>query len=75
MKELLEFLIKGIVPGEDVSIEEEIEGDNHLFSIKVSPESTGLLIGKAGKTIKAIRNIVKVRATLEKAGVSINIKN
>lgn len=75
MKKLLEFLIKGVVPDEDVSIEEEIEGESHFFSIKVPTDSVGLVIGKAGKTIKAIRNLVKVRATLEKKGVSIDIKN
>lgn len=75
MKELLEFLIKGIIPDKDISVEEKIEGESHFLSLKVPADSVGLVIGKAGKTIKAIRNIVKVKATLEKKGVSIEIKN
>ncbi|PIP57013.1 RNA-binding protein, partial [Candidatus Woesebacteria bacterium CG22_combo_CG10-13_8_21_14_all_45_10] len=39
--------------------------------LKVPPEDMGLVIGKGGTTIKAIRNLIRVRATLEKRGASV----
>jgi predicted RNA-binding protein YlqC (UPF0109 family) len=33
----------------------------------------GLIIGKRGKTIRTIRNLLRVRATLEKKGVSVAV--
>ncbi len=73
MRELLEFLLKGILGDDHYSIEEEKE-ENHLgFLISTKPENMGLIIGKKGKTIKAIRNLLRVRATLEKKGVSVSV--
>jgi predicted RNA-binding protein YlqC (UPF0109 family) len=73
MKELLEFIVKGILGEEGNEISQE-ENDNFVnLSVKVTPENTGLIIGRGGSTIKAIRNILRVRATLEKKGFSVNI--
>jgi len=55
------------------TVEEVSENDRVTLTIKVPAESTGLVIGKGGKTIKAIRNLIKVLATLEKKGVFIQI--
>lgn len=66
MKDLLEFLIKGIIPNEKFSIKDVENESGTDLTINVKPEIIGILIGKQGKTIKALRNIVRVRATLEK---------
>lgn len=71
MKQLLEFIIRGIIGNKDFEVKEVVEGDFVNLTIKADPEDTGLIIGKQGKTIKAIRNLVKIKATLEKKGVSI----
>jgi predicted RNA-binding protein YlqC (UPF0109 family) len=56
------------------SVEERTEDNDHINLVINAPqEIIGLIIGKGGKTIKAIRNLIKVRATLEKKGVSISI--
>lgn len=73
MKELLEYIIAGIIGKKDFSVTEEVEGDFVRLMVKVPTEDTGLVIGRGGATIKAIRNIIRVRATLEKKGVSVNI--
>jgi len=64
LKELLEYLVKGIVsePKKVKIIESaEEDGTTHL-SFSVSPEDMGLVIGKQGKTITAIRSLVKTAA-------------
>ncbi len=73
MKKLLEFIIKGILGKKDFTVTESVEGDFVNLGIKVPGEDTGLIIGKEGRTIKAIRNLLKVRATLERKGVSVSI--
>jgi predicted RNA-binding protein YlqC (UPF0109 family) len=77
MKDLLEFLLKGLL-GEgdkdgDFEVEEADQDGRVVFTIKTKPENIGLIIGKEGKMIKALRNILKVRATLEKKAVSLDV--
>ena len=73
MKDLLEFIVKSITGSDAVEVEEvETDGRTEL-TIYAEPEIIGIIIGKAGKTIKAIRNLLKVRAILEKKGVIINV--
>jgi len=74
VKKLLEFIIEGILGKKDFTVTEKTEGDFVNLAIKIPGQDTGLVIGKEGKTIKAIRNLLKVRATLERRGVSVSIE-
>lgn len=73
MNDLLEFIINGVVGKKNFEIEEKQEADRSDFEVKVDPSFFGLVIGKGGKTIRAIRNLLKVRAIIEKKGVSISV--
>ncbi len=74
MKDLLEYLLKGILGEEKFDISENEDAGRTNYLIKTAPENMGLIIGKGGKMIKSLRNILKVRATLEKKAVSLNIE-
>lgn len=74
MKELLNYIISSIVKEGKFEIEENIEENFSNFVVKVPQESMGLLIGKEGRVIKSIRNLLKVKATLEKRGVNISLQ-
>ena len=67
MKELLDFIIRSIL-GKDSKFEilEEDEGSIVKLTVKTSEEEGGMVIGKGGKVIKAIRNILRIKATLDK---------
>ncbi len=73
MKNLLEYLLKGILGEEKFEIIETEEEGRINYSIKTDPQNIGMLIGKGGHMIKSLRNVLKVRATLEKKAVSLNI--
>jgi predicted RNA-binding protein YlqC (UPF0109 family) len=74
MKELLEFILENILGKGGYYVTEEVDGDFVRLLIKVEPpENAGIVIGKGGATIKAIRSILRVKATLEKKGVSVNL--
>lgn len=74
MKKLLEYLVKGITGLKDIEVKEEVDGDFLSFTILTAPETAGLIIGKQGKTIKTIKNLLRVKATLDKKGVSISVE-
>jgi predicted RNA-binding protein YlqC (UPF0109 family) len=71
VKDLLTHIIEGILGKKNFEINEEVEGDFVRLMLKVPPEDTGLIIGRGGFTIKAIRNLIRVRATLEKKGATV----
>ncbi len=77
MEKLLEYLIVGITNSKDYSViktEDDSTPNNHInFEIKASPEIIGIIIGKEGKTVRAIRNLLRVKATLDKIAVSLSV--
>lgn len=75
MKDLLEFLLKGILGEEKFEINESQDMGRTLYSIKTEDKNKGLVIGKGGKMINALRNILKVRATLNKIAVNIQVED
>lgn len=74
MQDLLEFLIKGITGREDIEVASEENQGFLNYKILAPQEFVGVLVGKGGRTIKAIRNILKVRATLEKKAVGVSVE-
>lgn len=74
MEELLKFIISSILPEKNVAIsKEETEDDLITFYIKPNPEDAGILIGKGGKVIKSISQILKIKATLMKKRVILKV--
>jgi len=75
MRDLLEYIVKNITKDSYEISESSDPQTNHVnFTIRAPKEYMGVLIGKGGKTIAAIRNLLKVRATLEKTGVSVSVE-
>lgn len=73
MKDLLEYILKSISGSDDFSINEDSADGVIKFSVSVPKEMMGLVIGKEGKVVRSIRNLLKVRATLEKTLVNLEI--
>jgi len=74
MEELLKFIISSILPEKNVAIsKEETEDGLITFYIKPNPEDAGILIGKGGKIIKSISQILKIKATLMKKRVILKV--
>lgn len=75
MKKLLEFIVKSIVEKpEEAKINQSDEGEITLLKIKVHPEDKKVIIGKSGRTIKALRNLVRIKATKEKKRVNLELE-
>jgi len=73
MKQFLEYLVKSIVEKpKKVEIQEGKQEGFTEYSIKVDPEDIKIVIGKNGRTIRAIRALAKTKAI--KQGKRINVK-
>ncbi len=74
MKDTLTHIIKGIVDKpEGVEITEEENQGIVNFTVKVSVEDMGKVIGKEGKVIKAIRNVMRIPGVLQSKKIYITL--
>ena len=74
MKDLLIFLTKSIVDHpEEIVIEEKEEDGQINLSLQSNRYDIKMIIGKKGRTIKAIRELLKIRAIKEKKKFSFNL--
>ena len=73
MLNLTKYLVSNLVDHpESVLVTENIDESNtHLISITVNPVDMGKVIGKGGKIINAIRELVKVKAI--KQGLRVRV--
>ncbi|MBI4378303.1 MAG: KH domain-containing protein [Nitrospinae bacterium] len=64
MKELITYIAKALVDKpEEVSVQ-EVEGEKTtVLELKVAPEDLGKVIGKQGRTARAMRTILSATAT------------
>jgi hypothetical protein len=74
MKKALEYILLSIVENTDkVSIEEKEENGIINFTVKVAKEDMGKVIGKNGKVIRSIRNVLKIPAIKQNKKINITL--
>jgi len=75
MKDALTYIITSIVDNQnDVAISEETDEQGTIhFIIHVAKEDVGKIIGKDGKVIRAIRNVMKIPAIKQNKRIRIDI--
>ncbi len=74
MKELLEYIARELVEAPDAVEVSEVHDDRGvLLQLSVDPEDMGKVIGKGGRTARAIRQVVKAAAMREGIHVAVAI--
>jgi predicted RNA-binding protein YlqC (UPF0109 family) len=74
MRELLEFIAKELVEHPDaVEVSETHDDRGTLLSLRVDPEDMGKVIGKGGRTARAIRAVVKAAAIRDGVRAAVEI--
>lgn len=75
MKKLLEFIIKSIVDNpKDVKVSETKDQSGILLlNLKVNQDDMGKVIGREGNIIKAVRNILRIKAIKENIHFSLEL--
>lgn len=75
MKDLLIYILNNLVDNPDQIKVEETTDENGLVTLNatVAASDMGKVIGKGGKVINAIRQVVRIRAIKEGKRVTINV--
>lgn len=74
MKELLEFLARELVDEPDaVEVTETQDERGLLLQLRVAPEDMGKVIGRGGRTARAIRSVVRAAGTRSGVHASVEI--
>lgn len=74
-KDLVEYLINSLVEEKDkTSVTETVQDGRNIITVKVSSEDMGRIIGKEGRIIRAIREIVRAYAAKNKDKVVVDIE-
>jgi len=72
-QELLEYILKTLADHpEDVKVEKKVDEMGVLLNVKMNPSDMGIIIGKKGSTVRAIRTIL--RAVGLKSNARVNLK-
>ncbi len=73
MQDLLSYMLENIVEG-PVEITEENDNGFIIYKVSAPKDQVGMIIGKGGKTINALKNILKIRAIRDQVRVDIQIE-
>lgn len=74
MKDVLEFIARNLVDNPDAVEVTESAGDRGVvLSLRVDPEDMGKVIGRGGRTARAIRAVVKAAAIQSNTHVHVEI--
>jgi uncharacterized protein len=75
VRDLLEFIARELVDDPDaVQVEENEDARGVVLLLRVAPDDMGKVIGRGGRTARAIRTVVKaggLRAGVQHVAVSI----
>ncbi len=74
MKELVEYIAKLLVDNpDDVSVAEALVGRTTIVELTVSPDDLGQVIGRQGRTARALRTVLAAAATRENGKAVLEI--
>ncbi len=75
MEDLLEYLAQALVDDPDaVSVESFTEDDGTIvLELQVAADDTGKVIGRGGRTISALRTVIKAASVKENKRVLVDV--
>ena len=74
MKDVLSYILNAIVEKpEGIEIKEEDQEDGINYIVTVAKEDMGKVIGKNGKVIKAIRNVMRIPGIKENKKIFVSL--
>lgn len=74
MKETLVFILQHLVDHpDDISVDETQEEQRTILVVHANPEDIGKIIGKSGRIINALRDLVKLMATKQGDYVDVTV--
>ena len=76
MRELVEFLCRELVDEpEAVRVQESSDERGSVYTVQVGPGELGKVIGRGGRTAKAIRTVVRAAATRQHVSIRVDFED
>ncbi|TML82629.1 MAG: KH domain-containing protein [Actinobacteria bacterium] len=75
MKDLIEFLVRALVDAPDqVSVESYEDDDGTVvYEVRVAEDDVGKVIGRSGRTVNALRAVVRAAAMRDGRRVLVDV--
>lgn len=74
MKEVLEYIARALVDDPDQVEVTEVQGDRSLIlQLKVAPDDMGKVIGRRGRTVRAMRSVVRAAGSRKDVSTLVEI--
>lgn len=73
MKDSLEYILHHIIETEDITVDEDDNDGFITYTIHAPKEYIGKIIGKGGRTINSIKNLLKITAIKEGKKIDVQI--
>lgn len=74
-QEFVEYIVKSIVGNpDDVKVSRIIDERGVLLTLAVNPEDMGKIIGKEGRTAKALRTLLRVLGAKSNARINLKVE-
>lgn len=75
MEDLLRLLVEPLVTDiKGVKIEKQQDGNSITFTLLIPKKDIAKVIGREGKMIKSIKNLLKIRAIKENVFANLEVK-
>ncbi len=74
MQELLEYILTSIYGNPDITVSSTDDDGNIMLTIHAPKDEIGRIIGKGGKVINAMKQLVKIQAIKQNKRVEINVE-
>jgi uncharacterized protein len=76
VRELVEFLCRELVDDPDgVRVDESFDDRGAVYQVRVAPGELGKVIGRGGRTAKAIRTVVRAAASRQRTAVRVDFED
>lgn len=75
MEDLLEYLARALVDDPDAVEVDGFEEDDGtvVLELRVAPDDTGKIIGRGGRTVSALRTVIKASSVKEGRRVLVDV--
>jgi hypothetical protein len=74
-REFVEFTARMLARSpDDVQVEETVDGETIVYTLRLAPDDVGRLIGREGRIVRAIRSLLRAAAMRQGVRIALEIE-